>query len=303
MKKITKLFALLLCCFAIAVAFYKFKGLSITSRTPSITSLMDVLANTTGDASVQIVESNSIQDVKKFIEPDTLFIFDYDNVLVEGKADYGFDAWFCAMLGKLESHGFSIAEAKAKLLPIYEEIQRSALVQAVEPCSKNLIEDLKNDGYNVMILTVRSICLIESVFKQLKSVEIDVERGSIPENGINSTLSKMGSKYLNGILFCDGYYKGPALKAFLLGHPELKMKKIVFVDDKLKNLESVKVAAQELGIKFVGLRYACTDARTKAYALDEKSLMLAESLAGQDKSCQDLTTKKQVNLLHSPSVS
>ncbi|MFA6534623.1 MAG: DUF2608 domain-containing protein, partial [Candidatus Babeliales bacterium] len=279
-----KLFALVLSCLVIAVSFYKFQGSSV-------------------DVSVQIVESNSIQDVKKFIESDTLFIFDYDNVLVEGKLDYGFDAWFCAMMGKLEGRGLSTKEAKAKLLPVYEEIQRSAVVQAVEPDAKNLIENLKNDGHKVMILTVRSLCLIESVFKQLKSVEIDVERDSIPENGINSTLSKLGSKYFNGILFCDGYYKGPALKAFLLGHPELKIKKIVFVDDKLKNLESVKVSAQELGIKFVGLRYACTDARTKAYKLDEKSLMLAASLAGQDLPSRDVTTKKQVNLLHSPSVS
>ncbi|MFH1254628.1 MAG: DUF2608 domain-containing protein [bacterium] len=282
MKNITKLFALILSCLVIAVSFYKFQGSYITSRTPSCTSSMDVCANTTADASVQIVESNSIQDVRKFIEPDTLFIFDYDNVLVEGKLDYGFDAWFCAMMGKLEGYGLSTADAKSKLLPVYEEFQRSAVVQAVEPGTKSLIESLKNDGHNLMILTVRSLCLIESVFQQLKSVEIDVVRGSIPENGINSTLSKLGSKYLNGILFCDGYYKGPALKAFLLGHPELKIKKIVFVDDKLKNLESVKVAAQELGIKFVGLRYACTDARTKAYTLDDKSFRLAESLANQD---------------------
>ena len=289
MKKITRLFALILTCLVVAVSFYKFQGSYITSRMPSRTLV---------DESVQILESNSIQDVKKFIEPDTLFIFDYDNVLVEGKVDYGFDAWFCAMMSKLEGYGLSMADAKAKLLPVYEEFQRSAVVQAVEPGTKSLIESLKNDGHNLMILTVRSLCLIESVFKQLKSVEIDVERGSIPENGINSTLSKLGSQYLNGILFCDGYYKGPALKSFLLGHPELKIKKIVFVDDKLKNLESVKVSAQELGIKFVGLRYACTDARTKAYKLDEKSLMLAASLASQD-----VTTKKQVNLLHSPSVS
>jgi FMN phosphatase YigB (HAD superfamily) len=82
-------------------------------------------------------------------------------------------------------------------------------------------------------------------------------------------------------LFCDGFYKGPALKAFLQGKPDLKVKKIVFVDDKLKNVESVKVAAQELGINFVGIRYGHTDVRTKAYALDEKSLMLAESLVNQ----------------------
>lgn len=297
MKKITKLFTLTLSFLAVAIIFYKFQGLHTifrtSSRTSSHMSSMDSLANASVDTSAQIVESNSIEDVKKFIEPDTLFIFDYDNVLVEGKVDYGFDAWFCAMLGKLEEEGLSISDAMCKLLPIYEEIQRSALVQAVEPGSKNLIEDLRKDGHKVMILTVRSLCLIEYVFRQLKSVEINVERGAIPENGINSTLAKFGSKYLNGILFCDKCSKGPVLKVFLLGHPELSIKKIVFVDDKLKNLESVKVSAQELGIKFVGLRYACTDARTKAYSLDEKSLMLAESLVNQGDNKKESGVRQQ----------
>ncbi len=270
MKKITKLFVLTLCSLAVAIAFYKFQG----SRKLPI--------GVPADTSVQIIESNAIEDVKRFIEPETLFIFDYDNVLVEGKVDYGFDAWFCAMMNKLEDNGLSNADAKSKLLPVYVEIQRSAAVQAVESCTKDLIKDLKNNGHSVMILTVRSLCLIESVFNQLKSVGIDVEQGAISENGINATLTTLGSKYCNGILFCDGYYKGPALKAFLLGKPELKVKKIVFVDDKLKNVESVKVAAQELGMNFVGIRYGHTDVKVRAYNLDERSLMLAESLANRD---------------------
>jgi FMN phosphatase YigB (HAD superfamily) len=227
---------------------------------------------------VQVIESNSIEDVKKFIEPETLVIFDYDNVLVEGKLDYGFDAWFCAMTSELENNGMEKSVVVKKLLPIYEEIQQTAEVQPVEKCTKDLIEALKSAGHNVMVLTVRSLCLVDCVFRQLKSIDINIEQGAISENGINAALAKIGATYVNGILFCDGYYKGLALKAFLEGRPDLKVKKIVFIDDKLKNIESVKAAAQELGINFVGMRYGYTDARAKAYVLDEESKALVQKL-------------------------
>jgi FMN phosphatase YigB (HAD superfamily) len=257
--KIFKILIPSLCIIAALSAFYKFN------------KKVDV-------ANCQILESSSLEDVKKFIEPETLFIFDYDNVLIEGKKDYGFDAWFCSMLAELEKNGLERAAALHKLLPIYEQYQLTAEVQAVEPCAKTLIENFKNSGYNAMILTVRSLCLIDSVFKQLKSTGIDIEKNAISENGINSELTKIGSRYCNGILFCDGYYKGPALKAFLQGKPELKVKKIVFVDDKLKNLESVKSTAAELGIKFVGIRYGRTDERTKAFTLDHESKLMAHKI-------------------------
>jgi hypothetical protein len=283
MTKNTKLFLLTACSFAAVITLYKYQSLRKKSADAIASSSVAMSAH------AQIIESNSIEDVKKFIEPETLFILDYDNVLIEGKTDYGFDAWFCAMMNKLADNGLSMADAKAKLLPIYEKYQRSAAIQPVEACTSSLIENLKNSGYNVMILTVRSLCLIDSVFKQLKSVNIDIEHEAIPEAGINSTLSKLGSKYVNGILFCDGYYKGPALKAFLLGKPELKINKIVFVDDKLKNVESVKVAAQELGLNFVGIRYGYTDARTKAYALDDQSLSLVKNIVAEN--CTTTTAK------------
>lgn len=278
MKKISKILLLSVSFFVVICVFYKFKNSNKIKE----------------DASSQIIESNSIQDVKNFAEQDTLFIFDYDNVLIEGKEDYGFDAWFCSMFAELEKGGLSKADVKARLLPVYEEIQRTAKVQAVESCTKNLIEDLRKEGHKVMILTVRSLCLIEHVFRQLKSVEIDIEREAISEDGINSDLCKLGSRYVNGILFCDCCSKGEALKVFLLGHPDLKIKNIVFVDDKMKNLESVKSVAQEMDIKFVGIRYGRTDERAKAYKLDDNSLKLVASLINQDVQKTDGSSEQQV---------
>ncbi len=258
MKKNTRLLLLTFCSLA-AVTFYgvyKFKS----------------------DVPSQIIESNSIGDVKKFVEPETLFIFDYDNVLVQGKSDYGFDVWFCSVLSELEKSGLSREEAKDKLFPIYENIQKTADVIPVQDSARTLIDDLKNDGYSVMILTIRSFCLADIVFRQLRSIDIDIKRNSIPEAGINKDLSKVSATYFDGILFCDGLHKGDALKLFLQGKSDLKVKKIVFVDDKLKNVESVKATAQDLGIKFVGIRYGRTDERVKQYKLDEKSLALIDSL-------------------------
>ncbi|KKQ33444.1 MAG: hypothetical protein US49_C0001G0124 [candidate division TM6 bacterium GW2011_GWF2_37_49] len=233
-------------------------------------------------AQCQVIESNSIEDVKKFIEQDTLFIFDFDNVIVEGKEDYGFDAWFCAMVVELENGGMKKESAVKSLLPIYEKIQRTAEAQPVDKSTKALIDGLKADGHNVMILTVRSLCLVNSLFRQLKSVEIDIEKGSIPEDGINLDLAKVGATYCKGVLLCNGYRKGQALKAFLTSKPDLKVKNIVFVDDKLKNIDSVKATTQEMGINFVGIRYGLTDKRTKAYVLDNKSKNLVQKILNDD---------------------
>lgn len=264
MKNQSKIILITVCLFVIVISFYKFSKITIKSEDQVASSI--------------IIESNSIEDVKKFAESETLFIFDYDNVLVEGKTDYGFDAWFCSAMNSLTNNGLDSKIALNKLLPIYENIQHTAEVKLVETCSKSLIDDLKKSGHKVIILTVRSLCLIESVFNQLKSVDIDISTGALAENGANQELAKIGAKYTDGILFCDGYYKGNALKVFLQFHPTLKAKNIVFIDDKLKNIDSVKSAAKDLEVNFVGIRYGKTDERTKAFVMDDRSKKLVQNI-------------------------
>ena len=64
--------------------------------------------------------------------------------------------------------------------------------------------------------------------------------------------------YKAGIVFVDqAGEKGPVLGAFLR-YAKIKPKKIIFIDDKAKNLLSVEEFAKQHNIKFIGIEYGKT---------------------------------------------
>lgn len=69
---------------------------------------------------------------------------------------------------------------------------------------------------------------------------------------LNDTLSP--SSFYKGIVFASGVSKGEALKAFL-EYSNFKPKKIIFIDDKKKHLESVQALADSQNIPFTGIVY------------------------------------------------
>jgi hypothetical protein len=58
------------------------------------------------------------------------------------------------------------------------------------------------------------------------------------------------------MLFADGADKGQVLKAFLSKIPQYKFKKVIFIDDKVKNLKSVEKVCKETGTQFIGVEYS-----------------------------------------------
>jgi hypothetical protein len=69
--------------------------------------------------------------------------------------------------------------------------------------------------------------------------------------------------FKKGVLFTCGLPKGPVLKAFLQ-YAELSPKKIIFVDDQRKYLESVEAFCKEAKISFEGFEYTAIVDRPKA---------------------------------------
>ncbi|MDR2781558.1 MAG: DUF2608 domain-containing protein [Holosporaceae bacterium] len=62
--------------------------------------------------------------------------------------------------------------------------------------------------------------------------------------------------FVDGMLLANGVDKGEVLKSFLSKIPQYKFKRIIFIDDKLKNLESIEKICTEMGAQFVGIEYA-----------------------------------------------
>lgn len=225
----------------------------------------------------QIVESLCINDVRKYIEPGTLVVFDYDNVLIEGKQDYGFGDWFYTVWMALQKGGLSKDDALNALVPIYVQIQSTAEVQLVEESSRQLLYDVKNAGCPVLILTTRGTEMVDICVRQLQSVGIDIEQFALPDNGLNELLGSV-SIYCKGILFGSRGIKGRALKLFLQSHEELCLKKVIFINDKKRYLEEARDAVIDVGIQFVGIRYGSTDTRSRAYVLDDESALLVQKI-------------------------
>ena len=71
-----------------------------------------------------------------------------------------------------------------------------------------------------------------------------------------------------GIVFLDGRNKGEFLKAFLDEVLQTRPKKVVFIDDKLKNVKHVEEAMAAEGISFVGVRYGYLDEKVNSLNMD-----------------------------------
>lgn len=61
--------------------------------------------------------------------------------------------------------------------------------------------------------------------------------------------------FYNGMLFAAGYDKGELFKFFILKLPQYKFKRIIFIDDKMKNLKSMEKIAESIKTDFTGIEY------------------------------------------------
>lgn len=74
--------------------------------------------------------------------------------------------------------------------------------------------------------------------------------------------------YLGGIIFTGNYSKGEVVAAWLK-QIDYRPTKIIFIDDKLKNVESVERALHSRDFPFYGLRYDYLDKRVANFNWDK----------------------------------
>ena len=138
-------------------------------------------------------------------------------------------------------------------------IAKNAAYKAVESSTAKLIADLQESGHAVFAFTARGRSqwyttdldgVDRFTHEQLLGAGMDFKRTQIPEK----LLSLEEKYFLDGIIFAQHIAKGDLLKHLfkdLNYHPSL----IVFVDDKLEQVQSVEKAVKEAGIPFLGFWY------------------------------------------------
>lgn len=206
-------------------------------------------------------EIKCLEDIKLILnsEQSSLILFDIDNTIIKTAQQLGSDQWFDNQLAHRTAQGENSAEAVKNILPLYHAVQRATPVQLIEHSTPKLINELRNDGHMVFGFTSRGHELAEATRQQLKGVGINL--GLAFDETNNKTLLNQHPVYFDkGIIYCNGRNKGLCLPDILeylrvffsqVQAPE----SIVFIDDKLSNVQAVGAMANQLKIPCSGFHF------------------------------------------------
>ncbi|HSC24768.1 MAG TPA: DUF2608 domain-containing protein [Candidatus Babeliales bacterium] len=238
------------------------KKLALLSMILLFGSILYIISEKSDDSI--IVESNQLSTIINYINsPDTLVIFDIDNTLAHPTQELGSDEWFCFLVDKKMSEGFDRLTAVYYALPKIFYAQFNIPLKPTEDGISELISQLASNNIAIMALTARSIFIAERTIEQLHNIDIAFFMSGISNDDLVLPMQHP-SFYKEGVLFSGDNDKGETLQYFLNFmnyHPQ----KIIFIDDKMKCIESVKKGAQKLNIPFVGIRYSYCDERVKQF--------------------------------------
>lgn len=217
----------------------------------------------------KIIESDTIATVLKHTDSDTFVIFDIDNTIARENNDKGWggDQWLEAHVNNFIDHGLSVQKAWDLALPIYFEAQHSKGfgLEPVESITIDVVKEVQQKANKAIVLTARSYPLVQLTINFLHEMGLNFLDNGFEEEFI---FDKVPGKYAHGMFFCGPGDKGESLLA-LLARIDYAPKKIVFIDDKLKNIYSVERAAKALGIQFVGIHYIRLQEEVLKFKLSE----------------------------------
>jgi hypothetical protein len=206
----------------------------------------------------QIIETTSFTEIREAIkegDKDTLVIFDVKSVLIlpQGQDSNSIDRYSPAEREKL-----------------YSKILIQLKPALVDPNILNIFADIKSKQIKAIALTsgyTGKFGYIEKRedlrIQKLKEVGISFKDSfSEIKPTIFEDIKKVNPKHYpmfkEGIVFACRLPKGEVLQRFLT-QAKFKPKKVIFVDNKLKNIESVQEFCQNAKIDFHGFHYTFLD--------------------------------------------
>jgi FMN phosphatase YigB (HAD superfamily) len=214
---------------------------------------------------IQTNDTKVIENMLASIDADTLVIFDVDDVLMHADDQIlkSKNADACKPLVKKLKEQVG----KDKIQDVTSIILLGRKNSPVDPRMISIIENLQKSDIKVLALTkcaTGKFGLIPNTenwrIAELHKHEYYFDKSWQNLKDINlKSLMKVTNDanpiYKAGIVFVDQTgEKGPVLDAFL-AYAKIKPKKIIFIDDKTKNLVSVEEFAKQNNIGFIGIEY------------------------------------------------
>lgn len=244
-----------------------------------------------------IMEITQIDDIRPYITKDALYLFDIDDTLIDNPFSLGSPPWRNWVKSKLPNYDINFVLYDALTL----FIAKNAPYKTVEPSTANLIADLQNQGHAVFAFTARGRSQwyttdIEGVDRftdeQLHHAGIDFKATLIPEE-----LQSLETTYFcDGVIYAQHIAKGDLLKHLfkdLKYYPSL----VIFVDDKLEQVQSVEAAVKGAGIPFIGFWYRRSEFDRKNFNpmianIQLESLLLQGEIIDDDAALELAKTKQ-----------
>ncbi len=210
------------------------------------------------------LQTNNLADVKSLLDKEadqeTLVIFDVDDVLIAPTDEFAFREPIRRKFNKALKAKYT--EQERKLL--FSDFFRKRMVRLITPQIIPLLDDLKNKQIPTTALTRwytgrygRIEFMEELRFKGLDEVGISFVNISPLKHDRAFPLLKTKDgipMVKNGIILTAFADKGTTLLT-VLDKEKLHFKKIIFIDDDLDQIESVKKACKKLGVNFIGIHY------------------------------------------------
>ncbi|MBA3237148.1 MAG: DUF2608 domain-containing protein [Parachlamydiaceae bacterium] len=215
-------------------------------------------------AEAKIVETRHIEDVIPLIDDETWLLVDLDNCMFEGAQALGHANWFYDELQLRMQKGMSREEAIADAYPCWIETQKACKVKPLENSFVPTLLMLQSKGITIMGLTHRQPSVADSTVRQVHSLGFDFLT-TAPSKESFVVLAKTPTLYFQGILFVGDYNKKIDIyEPFLSMIKKTLPKKIVFIDDKRKNVDELESLAK-YGIDYVGVHYTAIEHSKPVY--------------------------------------
>ncbi len=216
------------------------------------------------EVEAKIVETSHIEDVLPLIDEDTWFLVDLDNCLFEAAQALGHANWFYDELQQRMQKGMSREDAIREAYPDWIKIQKACRIKPLDNNFVPILLMLQNKGIVIMGLTHRQPSVADSTFRQVTSLGFDFLT-TAPSKECFVVPSKTPTLYSQGILFVGDYNKKNDVFEPFLSIINQKPKKIVFIDDKRKNVEELEKLTSN-GIDYIGVHYTAIEHAKPVYA-------------------------------------
>jgi hypothetical protein len=215
-----------------------------------------------------IVKIQSMAEVFRYVNRDTLLIFDIDNTLLEtrqmlGNEAFGLDylpsviihregiqnkRWVPLLLGDNDIDSIPTNELFGIAINLWKTAQTVGGVRPVEPIIPQLLAKAQKDGIQTMALSAAPSDFMNGRRKALQGIGIDFNRSSAPvkEDVVFIPGVEAAPKYSGGMMLTNFQEKGMYLLWFLIKNAiktKAFPKQIVFVDD---NLGQTKIVDRAL---------------------------------------------------------